>query len=268
MSRISTFESQMESIYAVVFSDSEEDPRRKIEKLFIKILKTTPKQSIITMTTQPRANAEREPCPVCFNDDISSLVRLRGCGHSICRDCKKNLKKTNNQCVSQMLFAGRHRCWVVSVKCPMCRAIEKQPIKPFLETHISLLKKHIKDIEAKLLEKQVIEINLREQLRSTGRNPPTIPRAEGIDLVDPVRPATTSNGLDILAFFGGRGNPHNPPTPELPIHLPTRRNNPNLLPLQFCQTAGCITTKRTRSRCRTHHDVACCSRCIRCDQCR
>jgi hypothetical protein len=219
------------------------------------------------MTTQPRANNEREPCPVCFNDDISSFVRLRGCGHSICGDCKNNLKKTNNQYVSQMLFAGRHRCTVVSVKCPMCRAIEK-PSYQVLETQISLLKKHIKDVEAKLVEKQVIEINLREQLRNQSRNPPTIPRAEVIDLVEPAPRANTSNGIDVYAFFGGRGNPPIPPTPELPIHPPTRRNNPNLLPLQFCQTTGCRSTKRTRSRCRNHVAVACCSRCIRCDQCR
>jgi hypothetical protein len=221
------------------------------------------------MTTQPTANIEREPCPVCFNDDISSLVRLRGCGHSICKDCKNNLTKTNNQFVTQMFFAGRNHCRVISVKCPICRAIEK-PSNQVLETQISLLKKHIKDIEAKLLEKQVIEINLREQLRNQSRNPPTIPRAEVIDLVEPAPRANTSNLIDVYAFFGGgaRANPPNPPTTEQPIHLPTRRNNPNLLPLMFCQTTGCRSTKRTRSRCRNHLEVACCSRCIRCDQCR
>jgi hypothetical protein len=84
------------------------------------------------------------------------------------------------------------------VKCPICRAIEK-PSNQVLETHISLLKKHIKDIEAKLLEKQVIEINLREQLRNQSRNPPTIPRAEVIDLVEPR--ANTSNILDVVVFL-------------------------------------------------------------------
>ena len=151
----------------------------------------------------------------------------------------------------------------------MCRAIEK-PSYQVLETQISLLKKHIKDIEAKLLDTQVIEIQLRERVRKLERPPSTIPRAEVIDLVEPAPRSNTSNGLDIVAFFGGgaRGNPPNPPTPELPIHLPTRRNNPNLLPLQFCQSAGCRSTKRTRSICRNHPGVPCCSRCIRCDQCR
>lgn len=190
------------------------------------------------MTTQPRANNERESCPVCFNDDISCLKRLRGCGHSICGDCKNNLTKTNNQYVSQMLFAGRNHCRVVSVKCPMCRAIEK-PSYQVLETHISLLKKHIKDIEAKLLDTQVIEIQLRERVRKLERPPSTIPRAEVIDLVEPVGP------------------------PNPPAQGATNQN-----PLMFCQSAGCRSTKRTRSICRNHPGVPCCSRCIRCDQCR
>lgn len=190
------------------------------------------------MTTQPRANIEREPCPVCFNDDISSLKRLRGCGHSICGDCKNNLTKTNNQYVSQMFFAGRNHCRVISVKCPICRSIEK-PSYQVLETQISLLKKHIKDIEAKLLDTQVIEIQLRERVRKLERPPPTIPRAEVIDLVEPVGP------------------------PNPPVQRATNQN-----PLMFCRTTGCISTKRTRSRCRNHLAVACCSRCIRCDQCR
>ncbi len=235
---------------------------KKLKNFYFKILNATPKQSIIIMTTQPTANIEREPCPVCFNDDISSLKRLKGCGHSICGDCKKNLTKTNNQFVRKAFFAGRHSCTIISVKCPICRAIEKDN-HVVLQSLITVLKAHVHDIEAKLLEKQVIEINLREQLRNLSRNPPTIPRAEVIDLVEPAPRANTSNGLDVVAFFGGaRGNPPNPP------NRGTRRNNPNLLPLQFCQTTGCRSTKRTRSRCRNHLEVACCSRCIRCDQCR
>ena len=196
------------------------------------------------MTTQPRANNEREPCPVCFNDDISSLVRLRGCGHSICGDCKKNLTKTNNQYVSQMLFAGRHRCRVISVKCPMCRAIEK-PSNQVLETQISLLRKHIKDVEAKLLEKQVIEINLREQLRNQSRNPPTIPRAEVIDLVEPVQP------------------------PNPPVQRSVSRNQrpTNQNPLMFCQSAGCTRRNRTRDTCSNHPEIPCCAKHWACDQC-
>jgi hypothetical protein len=37
-----------------------------------------------------------EPCPVCFNDDITSLKPLNGCGHSLCGECKKSLKKTKH----------------------------------------------------------------------------------------------------------------------------------------------------------------------------
>jgi hypothetical protein len=170
---------------------------------------------------------------------------LKGCGHSICRDCKNNLTKTNNQFVKKAFFAGRHSCTVISVKCPMCRAIEKDN-HVVLQTFITILKAHVKDVEsnlkdveAKLLEKQVIEINLREQLRNQSRNPSTIPRVEVIDLVEPVRP------------------------PNPPVQRATNQN-----PLMFCQSAGCRSTKRTRSICRNHPGVPCCSRCIRCDQCR
>jgi hypothetical protein len=78
----------------------------------------------------------------------------------------------------------------------MCRAIEK-PSNQVLETQISLLKKHVKDIEAKLLEKQVIEIQLRERVRKLERPPSTIPRAEVIDLVEPAPRANTSNLIDV-----------------------------------------------------------------------
>lgn len=202
-----------------------------------------------------QTSVEREPCPVCFNDDVSSLERLIGCGHTICRDCKYNLKKTSNQNVSQLLYAGRHHCTIVSVKCPICRAIEK-PSYQLLETKISMLKKHIKDIEAKLLEKQVIEIQLREQLRNQTRNPPSIPRTEV---------HTTIPRAEVINLVGPESQVN--PSAQRPVRRNQRPCNPT--PLMFCQSAGCTRRNRTRDRCRNHPEVPCCKKHYRvCDQCR
>jgi hypothetical protein len=71
--------------------------------------------------------SEPEPCPVCFNDDVSSLKRLNGCGHSICGDCKSEIYITWNQFEysTQILKKENTKIIMKLMKCPICRTIEK-----------------------------------------------------------------------------------------------------------------------------------------------
>ena len=76
---------------------------------------------------------EPEPCPVCFNDERSSLKRLNGCGHSICGDCKYEMYHSHNQFefsgeLSTEDFGFINPLYAVDMKllkCPICRTIEK-----------------------------------------------------------------------------------------------------------------------------------------------
>ena len=85
--------------------------------------------------------SEPEPCPVCFNDETSSLKRLNGCGHSICGDCKYEMYHRYNQ----FKYSGElstkdfnfiqplHAVDMKLLKCPICRTIEKPSYKLALE---------------------------------------------------------------------------------------------------------------------------------------
>jgi len=75
----------------------------------------------------PETLLEPEPCPVCFNDDLSSLKRLNGCGHSVCGDCKTGLYAAQNQfkTSTQILKKEKKKIIMKLLKCPICRTVEK-----------------------------------------------------------------------------------------------------------------------------------------------
>ena len=72
-----------------------------------------------------------EPCPVCFNDDLSSLKQLNGCGHSVCGDCKRGMYTVQNQFVNWMkVFRKDNKRIILKLmKCPICRTIEKPTLE-------------------------------------------------------------------------------------------------------------------------------------------
>jgi hypothetical protein len=95
--------------------------------------------------------SEPEPCPVCFNDDVSSLKRLNGCGHSICGDCKYEMYHRYNQFkysgeLSTKDFNFIQPLQAVDMKllkCPICRTIEKPSHKLALENAKIQLEKNV-----------------------------------------------------------------------------------------------------------------------------
>ena len=81
-----------------------------------------------------------EPCPVCFNDDVASLIKLNPCGHFICLDCKELITQKTNKCKYirfrfDELDEKGFRCSVIM--CPLCRTFEK-PTKKY-KRRISLM---------------------------------------------------------------------------------------------------------------------------------
>ena len=216
-----------------------------------------------------------EPCPVCFNDDITSLKPLNGCGHSLCGDCKTTLKKQINQRII------KHD--VTLVKCPICRAIEK-PTREDLEKQIERLEGLNGYLTQGIVDKDYIIRQLSNQLnRYTAFLSTPL-----INLVDdperapnpPVQRPANPPVSDPYAFFSGRAPPQppvqqpaNPPTPNRPTgrnnpNRPTGRNNPNRPPLMFCHRTDCTGRNRTRGRCLQCNETPCCSRHMVCTQCR
>jgi hypothetical protein len=178
----------------------------------------------------------RESCPICLNDD-TSCSRLKGCGHAICKECKNNLKRTNNQHILNKFDQKL-------VKCPMCRAIEK-PSYQQLESQILWLLDEIDYKNRRIV--QLCDGHLASMV------PPT-PPVPVIDLVGP-RPATPG---EVVALLGLARAPRTR-TRAIP-------NNP----LMFCQRTDCRRKIRTRERCRNHPDTPCCQSCrwAGCNTCR
>jgi len=177
-----------------------------------------------------------ESCPVCFGDDVA-IRKLKGCGHAICKDCKNNLKKTNNQHIINNFEQ-------TLVKCPMCRAIEK-PSYQQLEQQVQRLLDEIAYKNRRIV--QLCDGRLASVV------PPT-PPVPVIDLVGP-RPATPG---EVVALLGLTRAPRTR-TRAIP-------NNP----LMFCQRTDCRRKIRTRDRCRNHPDTPCCQSCrwAGCNTCR
>lgn len=177
-----------------------------------------------------------ESCPVCLNDE-TSCSRLKGCGHAICKECKNNLKKTNNQHILNKFDQKL-------VKCPMCRAIEK-PSYQQLESQILWLLDEIAYKNRRIV--QLCDGRLASVV------PPT-PPVPVIDLVGP-RPATPG---EVVALLGLARAPR----------TRTRANANN--PLMFCQRTDCRRKIRTRDRCRNHPETPCCQSCrwSGCNTCR
>lgn len=100
-----------------------------------KPISTTSRTKMIAQATLPevlpKPLPELEPCPVCFNDDLSSLKRLNGCGHSVCGDCKFGLYAAQNQFVNWMKVFRKDnkRIKLKLMKCPICRTIEKPTLE-------------------------------------------------------------------------------------------------------------------------------------------
>ena len=194
-----------------------------------------------------------ESCPVCLTDE-TACSRLKGCGHAICKECKNNLKKTNNQHIINKFEQKL-------VKCPMCRAIEK-PSYQQLEYQILRL---LDEIDYK--NRRIVQLC---DGRLASVVPPT-PPAQVIDLVGPV-PGTPAQVIDLVGPV--------PTTPGQVVALlglarappaqrrRTRSNANN--PLMYCQRADCRRKMRTRDRCRTHPETPCCTNCqlLGCNTCR
>ena len=178
----------------------------------------------------------RESCPVCFGDDVA-IRKLKGCGHAICKDCKNNLKKTNNQHIINNFEQ-------TLVKCPMCRAIEK-PSYQQLEQQVQRLLDEIAYKNRRIV--QLCDGRLASVV------PPT-PPTQAVDLVGP-RPATPG---EVVALLGLTRAPRTR-TRAIP-------NNP----LMFCQRTDCRRKIRTRDRCRNHPETPCCTSCrwAGCNTCR
>lgn len=194
-----------------------------------------------------------EQCPVCFNDDITSLKPLNGCGHSLCGDCKTSLKKQNNQRVI------KHD--VTLVKCPLCRAIEK-PTCEDLEKQIERLEALNGYLTQGIVDKDYIIRQLSNQLNryTVFLSTPLINLVD-----DPDRPVQRPVQRPVNPPVNPPvQRPANPPTPN----RPTGRNNPNRPPLMFCHRTGCTGRNRTRGRCLRCHETPCCSRHMVCTQCR
>ena len=219
-----------------------------------------------------------EQCPVCFNDDITSLKPLNGCGHSLCGDCKSMLKKQNNQRVI------KHD--VTLVKCPLCRAIEK-PTCEDLEKQIERIEALNRYLTQGIVDKDYIIRQLSNQLNryTAFLSTPLINLVDDPDrpVQRPVQRPVNPPASDPYAFFSGRAPPPpanpqvnpqvNPPTPNRPTgrnnpNRQPRRNNPNRPPLMFCHRTGCTGRNRTRGRCLRCHETPCCSRHMVCTQCR
>jgi len=194
-----------------------------------------------------------EPCPVCFNDDITSLTPLNGCGHSICGDCKSMLKKQNAQRII------KHD--VTLVKCPICRAIEN-PTCEELEKQIERVEALNRHLTQSLVDKDHTIRRLTQQLNHyiLFLSTPLINMVD--DQERPVqRPVQRPVNPPVNPSVQ---QPANPPTPN----RPTRRNNPNRPPLMFCHRTGCTGRNRTRGRCIQCNETPCCSRHMVCTQCR
>ena len=203
-----------------------------------------------------------EQCPVCFNDDITSLKPLNGCGHSLCGDCKTSLKKQNNQRVI------KHD--VTLVKCPLCRAIEK-PTCEDLEKQIERIEALNRYLTQGIVDKDYIIRQLSNQLNRYTAFLST-PLINLVD--DPDRPVQRPANPQVNPPVNPPANPPaNPPTPNRPTgrnnpNRPPRMNNPNRPPLMFCHRTGCTGRNRTRGRCMRCHETPCCSRHMVCTQCR
>ena len=190
-----------------------------------------------------------EQCPVCFNDDITSLKPLNGCGHSLCGDCKTTLKKQNNQRVI------KHD--VTLVKCPICRAIEK-PTCEDLEKQIERLEALNGYLTQGIVDKDYIIRQLSNQLNRYTAFLST-PLINLVD--DPDRPVQRPVQRPVNP---PANPPANPPTPN----RPTGRNNPNRPPLMLCHRSNSTVRHRTRGRCRLCNETPCCSLHKVCTQCR
>jgi hypothetical protein len=186
-----------------------------------------------------------ESCPVCLNDMVS-CCQLIGCGHSICKECKDNLKKTTNQ---HILNNFEQKL----VKCPLCRTIEK-PSYQQLEHQVQRLLNEIAYKNRRIVE--LCDGRLASVVPPTPVVRPT-PAVTVIDLVGP-RPATPG---EVVALLGLARAP--------PAQTTRTRANANN-PLMFCQRTNCRRKIRTRDRCRTHPETPCCTNCrwIGCNECR
>jgi hypothetical protein len=177
-----------------------------------------------------------ESCPVCLNDE-TSCSRLKGCGHAICKECKNNLKKTNNQHILNNFDQKL-------VKCPMCRAIEK-PSYQQLESQILWL---LDEIDYK--NRRIVQLCDGHLASMVPPRPPT----QNVGLVGP-RPATPGQ---VVAVMGLARAPR------------TRARANTNIPLMFCQRTDCRRKIRTRDRCRNHPETPCCTSCrwAGCNTCR
>ena len=97
---------------------------------------------MIAQATLPKL----EPCPVCFNDDLSSLKRLNGCGHSVCGDCKFEMYDEQNQFVLQKIKIQIDFVMKL-LKCPICRSNEKPTCDLARENSETQIGKHVRLIE-------------------------------------------------------------------------------------------------------------------------
>lgn len=169
-----------------------------------------------------------ESCPVCLTDE-TACSRLKGCGHAICKDCKNNLKKTNNQHIINKFEQKL-------VKCPMCRAIEK-PSYQQLEYQILRL---LDEIDYK--NRRIVQL-------CDGRLASVVPPRPPTQVIDLVGPVPTTPG-QVVAVMG---------LARAPRAQSTRVNANN--PLMFCQRTYCRRKIRTRDRCRNHPETPCCASC-------
>ena len=105
-----------------------------------------------------------EPCPVCFNDDRSSLMRLNPCGHFICMDCKelianKTHKSKNIRFRIDESDEKGFRCSII--ECPLCRTFEK-PTKKYKRRIRLILTKtyHKKAMHQELVNRFKVKISV------------------------------------------------------------------------------------------------------------
>lgn len=195
-----------------------------------------------------------ESCPVCLNDE-TSCTRLKGCGHAICKDCKNNLKKTNNQHIINKFEQKL-------VKCPMCRAIEK-PSYQQLEGQVLQLLDEIAYKNRRIVQlcdgRMASVVPARPPTQDVGLVGPPTPPGQVIDLVGPV---PTRPGQVVAVMGLARA----PPAQRTRTRTRATPNNP----LMFCQRTDCRRKMRTRDRCRNHPETPCCASCrwSGCNTCR